>query len=147
MRLTTRQTVQLHGVIKSDLKATLKEIDAVLVGSIAACGDVNRNVMCNPNPEQSRAHAEAIELARALSDHLTPRTAAYREIWLDGERITRGEEEVIEPIYGKTYLPRKFKIVVAAPPSTDLCPFPPALHPPSALLPTSAESRGHIYLC
>src|SRR5258707_1299261 len=120
MRLTTRQTVQLHGVIKSNLKATLKEIDAVLLGSIAACGDVNRNVMCNPNPEQSRAHAEAIELARAISDHLTPRTAAYREIWLDGERITRGEEEVMEPIYGKTYMPRKFKIVVAVPPSNDV---------------------------
>src|SRR5712671_1114832 len=109
MRLTTRQTVQLHGVIKSNLKATLKEIDAVLLGSIAACGDVNRNVMCNPNPEQPRAHAEAIELARAISDHLTPRTPAYREIWLDGERITGGEEEVVEPIYGRTYLPRKFK--------------------------------------
>jgi sulfite reductase (NADPH) hemoprotein beta-component len=120
MRLTTRQTVQLHRVIKSNLKATLKEIDAVLLGSIAACGDVNRNVMCNPNPEQSRAHAEAIELARAISDHLTPRTPAYREIWLDGERITGGEEEIIEPIYGKTYLPRKFKIVVAVPPSNDV---------------------------
>jgi sulfite reductase (NADPH) hemoprotein beta-component len=120
MRLTTRQTVQLHGVIKSNLKATLKEIDAVLLGSIAACGDVNRNVMCNPNPEQPRAHAEAIELARAISDHLTPRTPAYREIWLDGERITGGEEEGIEPIYGKTYLPRKFKIVVAVPPSNDV---------------------------
>jgi sulfite reductase (NADPH) hemoprotein beta-component len=120
MRLTTRQTVQLHGVIKSNLKATLKEIDAVLLGSIAACGDVNRNVMCNPNPEQSRAHAKAIELARAISDHLTPRTPAYREIWLDGERITGGEEGVIEPIYGKTYLPRKFKIVLAVPPSNDV---------------------------
>src|SRR5260370_33124984 len=108
MRLTTRQTVQLHGVIKSDLKATLKEIDAVLLGSIAACGDVNRNVMCNPNPEQSRAHAEAIELARAISDHLTPRTAAYRQIWLDGERIRRGEGEVIEHVDGKTHRPRQF---------------------------------------
>jgi sulfite reductase (NADPH) hemoprotein beta-component len=120
MRLTTRQTVQLHGVIKSNLKATLKAIDSVLLNSIAACGDINRNVMCNVLPEQSRAHAGALEIARAISDHLLPRTPAYREIWLDGERIAGGEEEVIEPIYGKTYLPRKFKIVVAVPPSNDV---------------------------
>ena len=120
MKLTTRQTVQLHGIIKSNLKATMKTIDAVLLGTIAACGDVNRNVMCNVNPEQSEAHAASIELARALSDHLTPRTPAYREIWLDGEKIIGGEEEVVEPIYGKTYLPRKFKIVVAVPPSNDV---------------------------
>jgi sulfite reductase (NADPH) hemoprotein beta-component len=120
MRLTTRQTVQLHGVIKSNLKATLKSIDHVLLNSIAACGDINRNVMCNVLPEQSRAHAGALELARAISDHLLPRTPAYREIWLDGERIAGGEEAVVEPIYGKTYLPRKFKIVVAVPPSNDV---------------------------
>lgn len=120
MRLTTRQTVQLHGIIKSNLKSTMKAIDAALLGSIAACGDVNRNVMCNPNPFQSRAHAAALELARAISDHLTPRTPAYREIWLDGERIAGGEDEVIEPIYGKTYLPRKFKTVVAVPPHNDV---------------------------
>jgi len=120
MRLTTRQTVQLHGIIKSNLKATLKRIDAVLLNSIAACGDVNRNVMCGANPSQSRAHAAALELARAVSDHLMPRTPAYREIWLDGERIAGGEDEVVEPIYGKTYLPRKFKVVVAVPPSNDV---------------------------
>jgi sulfite reductase (NADPH) hemoprotein beta-component len=120
MRLTTRQTVQLHGVIKSNLKTTLKQIDAVLLNSFAACGDVNRNVMCNPNPDQSRAHAAAFALARAISDHLIPHTPAYREIWLDGERIAGGEEEVVEPIYGKTYLPRKFKTVVAVPPSNDV---------------------------
>ena len=120
MRLTTRQTVQLHGVIKSNLKATLKAIDKVLLNSIAACGDINRNVMCNVLPEQSRAHAAAIEMTRAISDHLLPQTPAYREIWLDGERIAGGEEEVAEPIYGKTYLPRKFKIVVAVPPSNDV---------------------------
>ena len=120
MRLTTRQTVQLHGIIKSNLKATLKQIDDALLNSIAACGDVNRNVMCNVNPDQSQAHATAIELARTISDHLTPRTPAYREIWLDGECIAGGEYEVVEPIYGKTYLPRKFKIVVAVPPSNDV---------------------------
>ncbi len=120
MRLTTRQTVQLHGVIKSNLKLTLKAIDDAVLNSIAACGDVNRNVMCGVIPEQSRAHAGALALARAISERLTPQTPAYREIWLDGEKIAGGEEEVVEPIYGKTYLPRKFKIVVAVPPSNDV---------------------------
>jgi sulfite reductase (NADPH) hemoprotein beta-component len=121
MRLTTRQTVQLHGIIKSNLKATMKEIDDVLLNSIAACGDVNRNVMCGANPDQSPAHVTAYELAREVSDHLTPRTPAYREIWLDGEKIAGGEDEkVVEPIYGKTYLPRKFKIVAAVPPYNDV---------------------------
>lgn len=122
MRATTRQTIQLHGVIKSNLKATLKAIDEQLMNTIAACGDVNRNVMCNPNPYQSKAHAVALELARAISGHLEPRTGAYREIWLDGERIAGGAQagEEVEPIYGKTYLPRKFKIVVAVPPSNDV---------------------------
>ena len=120
MRLTTRQTVQLHGIIKSNVKDTIKAIDAVLLNSIAACGDVNRNVMCNVNPFQSRAHAQAIEFARQTAVHLLPRTPAYREIWLDGERIAGGEQEVVEPIYGKTYMPRKFKIGVAVPPSNDI---------------------------
>ena len=120
MRATTRQTIQLHGVIKSNLRATLKAIDEQLLNTIAACGDVNRNVMCNPNPYQSKAHAAALELARAISDHLEPHTPAYREIWLDGEKIAGGEEDVVEPIYGRTYLPRKFKTVVAVPPSNDV---------------------------
>jgi sulfite reductase (NADPH) hemoprotein beta-component len=107
-------------VIKSNLKATLKAIDEQLLNTIAACGDVNRNVMSNPNPYQSKAHAVALELAHGISDHLTPRTGAYREIWLDGERIAGGEPEDVEPIYGKTYLPRKFKTVVAVPPSNDV---------------------------
>jgi sulfite reductase (NADPH) hemoprotein beta-component len=120
MRATTRQTVQLHGVIKSNLKATLKAIDEQLLNTIAACGDVNRNVMCNPNPYQSKAHAAALQLARDISNHLEPHTGAYREIWLDGEKIAGGEPEEVEPIYGKTYLPRKFKTVVAVPPSNDV---------------------------
>jgi sulfite reductase (NADPH) hemoprotein beta-component len=98
----------------------MANIDAALLTTIAACGDVNRNVMCNPNPFQSKAHAAAIETARAISDHLIPRTGAYREIWLDGERIVGGEPEGFEPIYGRTYLPRKFKIGVAVPPSNDI---------------------------
>jgi sulfite reductase (NADPH) hemoprotein beta-component len=120
MRITTRQTIQLHGVIKSNLKQAMRHIDQALLTTIAACGDVNRNVICNPNPLQSRAYAAAMETARALSDHLLPRTPAYREIWLDGEKIAGGEETVIEPIYGTNYLPRKFKIAVAVPPSNDV---------------------------
>src|SRR6516225_10594042 len=79
-RITTRQSVQLHGVIKSNLKSALAAIDGALLTTIAACGDVCRNVICNPNPFQSRAHAAALATARAISDRLTPRTPAYREI-------------------------------------------------------------------
>src|SRR5919202_1880882 len=93
LRLTTRQTFQFHGVIKSNLKATIRTIDSVLLNTIAACGDVNRNVLSTSNPHQSRAHAAAYELARRISDHLLPRTPAYREVWLDGERILGGEIE------------------------------------------------------
>ena len=118
LKLTTRQAFQFHGVLKHNLKQTMKEINDSLLDTIAACGDVNRNVMCNPNPYQSAAHATAQELSEALSAHLTPQTGAYREIWLDGEKVAGGEE--VEPIYGKTYLPRKFKIVVAVPPSNDV---------------------------
>jgi sulfite reductase (NADPH) hemoprotein beta-component len=118
LRLTTRQAFQFHGVIKSNLKRTMQAINENLLDTIAACGDVNRNVMCNPNPHQSQAHAEALELARAISDHLTPRTGAYHEIWLDGEKLVSSEVE--EPIYGPHYLPRKFKTVVAVPPSNDV---------------------------
>src|ERR1043165_9294864 len=121
MRATTRQTIQLHGVIKSNLKATLKAIDAELLNTVAACGDVNRNVMCNPNPYQSKAHAAALQLTRDISNHLEPHAGAYREIGLDGERIAGGEPDgEVEPIYGRTYLPRKFKIVVAVPPANDV---------------------------
>jgi sulfite reductase (NADPH) hemoprotein beta-component len=121
MRITTRQTIQLHGVIKSNLKQAMARIDAALLTTIAACGDVNRNVICNPNPLQSRAYGEAMAMVRAVSDHLLPRTPAYREIWLDGEKIAGSEpEDVIEPVYGAHYLPRKFKIAVAVPPSNDV---------------------------
>ncbi len=119
LKLTTRQAFQFHGVIKSVLKRTMKEINDALLDTIAACGDVNRNVMCNPNPFESKHHEAAQDLARKISDHLTPATRAYHEIWLDGEKVIDSEEEV-EPIYGKTYLPRKFKAVVAVPPMNDV---------------------------
>jgi sulfite reductase (NADPH) hemoprotein beta-component len=119
MKLTTRQAYQLHGILKSNLKSTIQEINATLMDTLAACGDVNRNVMCNPNPALSEVHEETLQVAQAISDHLTPRTRAYHEIWLDEERVAGGEEET-EPIYGKTYLPRKFKVVIAVPPSNDV---------------------------
>lgn len=119
IRLTTRQAFQFHGVIKSNLKTSMQAINASLLDTIAACGDVNRNVMCNPNPHQSKTHAAALETARGISAHLTPETAAYHEIWLNGEKIEDSKSED-EPIYGKTYLPRKFKIGVAVPPENDV---------------------------
>jgi sulfite reductase (NADPH) hemoprotein beta-component len=118
-KLTTRQAYQLHGVIKSNLKRTIKEINQAAMDTIAACGDVNRNVMCNPNPFLSEIHAEVLKVSQQISEHLTPNTGAYHEIWLDGEKVESSEKEE-EPIYGKTYLPRKFKITVAVPPSNDV---------------------------
>jgi sulfite reductase (NADPH) hemoprotein beta-component len=90
-----------------------------LLDTIAACGDVNRNVMCTANPQQSKLHAEVYDYARRLNEHLTPQTTAYHEIWLDQKLLssTRQDEE---PIYGKHYLPRKFKIALAIPPSNDV---------------------------
>ncbi|GGE33173.1 sulfite reductase [NADPH] hemoprotein beta-component [Pullulanibacillus camelliae] len=122
IRLTTRQTIQFHGILKWNLKKSIQDMNKALVDSIAACGDVNRNVMCNPNPYQSEIHAEVYETAKRISEHLMPKTKAYHEIWLDHEKIidSRESEEEIEPIYGAHYLPRKFKIGIAVPPSNDI---------------------------
>ncbi|MCW1921853.1 NADPH-dependent assimilatory sulfite reductase hemoprotein subunit [Luteolibacter arcticus] len=120
IKLTTRQAFQFHGIIKSNLKRTIKEINQTAMDTVAACGDVNRNVMCNPNPHLSSVHAEVLKAAQDISTHLTPATRAYHEIWLDGEKIETSETEEQEPIYGKTYLPRKFKITIAVPPSNDV---------------------------
>ncbi len=119
IRLTTRQAYQFHGIIKRDLKRTIAEINAALLDTIAACGDVNRNVMCNTNPHQSKLHEEVYEYARRISEHLTPRTTAYHEIWLDKELVASSRQDE-EPIYGKHYLPRKFKTAIAIPPSNDV---------------------------
>lgn len=131
IKLTTRQAFQFHGVIKSNLKRSIAEINEALFDTLAACGDVNRNVMCNPNPNQSKVHGEVLQLATDISDHLSPRTGAYHDIWIDdgtGEKVKVtydppkiddiADEE--EPIYGKLYLPRKFKTVIAVPPSNDV---------------------------
>ena len=118
LKLTTRQAFQLHGVIKTDLKKTIQGMNAVLLDTIAACGDVNRNVMCHPNPAESELHAEISDTARRISEHLLPSTRAYHEIWLD-EKLVADSKSEVEPIYGDRYLPRKFKITVAIPPYND----------------------------
>jgi sulfite reductase (NADPH) hemoprotein beta-component len=118
LRLTTRQAFQVHGVIKKDLKTTMQAMNAVLIDSIAACGDVNRNVMASANPVESKLHEEVYDWAKKLSEHLKPKTRAYYEIWLDGEKLAGPAEE--EPILGPVYLPRKFKTAVVVPPQNDV---------------------------
>jgi sulfite reductase (NADPH) hemoprotein beta-component len=119
IRLTTRQTFQYHGIPKRNLKTIIQGLDRKALDSIAACGDVNRNVMCNPNPVQSKLHQQAYYWAKKLSDHMLPHTKAYAEIWLDDEKLLSTETEA-EPLYGDTYLPRKFKMAVAVPPDNDV---------------------------
>ncbi|MFG6150069.1 assimilatory sulfite reductase (NADPH) hemoprotein subunit [Halobacillus sp. B23F22_1] len=120
LKLTTRQTFQLHGILKWNMKKTIQAMNSSLMDTIAACGDVNRNVMCNANPYQSDIHAEVYDWSRQISDHLLPKTRAYHEIWLDEEKVLDSREEETETIYGPLYLPRKFKIGVAVPPSNDV---------------------------
>jgi sulfite reductase (ferredoxin) len=118
LRFTSRQGVQFHGVVKSHLKETIAGINACLLTTLGACGDVERNVMACPAPHRhDAAHDELQETARTLAAHLAPRTRAYHEIWLNGRPITDGETTPhdIEPLYGKTYLPRKFKTGLALP--------------------------------
>ncbi len=119
LRLTTRQTFQLHGLLKGDVKPAIQAMHAVLLDSIAACGDVNRNVVAPPNPERSPVHEQVYGIARAFSDFALPKTRAYHEIWLD-EELVAGGEPVEEPLYGPHYLPRKFKTGFAVPPSNDV---------------------------
>ncbi|WP_299577578.1 NADPH-dependent assimilatory sulfite reductase hemoprotein subunit [uncultured Sunxiuqinia sp.] len=119
LKLTTRQAFQLHGVIKKNLKPTIRGINEALMDTIAACGDVNRNVMSHANPAESELHAAVYKLAGDISAHLTPQTSAYHEIWLDKQKVADSKTEV-EPIYGNRYLPRKFKIGVAIPPYNDV---------------------------
>ncbi|MEK4545750.1 assimilatory sulfite reductase (NADPH) hemoprotein subunit [Bacillus sp. FSL L8-0173] len=120
LKLTTRETFQMHGILKWNMKKTIQKINAALLDTIAACGDVNRNVMCASNPHQSEIHAEVYERSKKLSDDLLPRTRAYHEIWLDEERVAGTPDTETEPMYGPLYLPRKFKIGIAVPPSNDI---------------------------
>ena len=119
LRVTTRQTFQFHGVIKRELKATMQAINAAALDTVSACGDVNRNVLGASNPLQSRLHAQAHDWAQRLSTTFLPRTRAYHEIWLDQERLADSGHEQ-DPVYGDTYLPRKFKMAVAVPPLNDV---------------------------
>jgi sulfite reductase (NADPH) hemoprotein beta-component len=118
LRLTTRQTFQFHRVMKHDLRSLLQGLRDVLLDTKAACGDDTRGVMCTVNPDLSKLHAEVYALAKRASDHAVHRTGAYKEIWYGAEREeTDGPEE---PFYGRTYMPRKFKIGFAIPPSNDI---------------------------
>jgi sulfite reductase (NADPH) hemoprotein beta-component len=117
IRLTTRQTFQFHGVLKPNIKLMHQTLNSIGIDSIATAGDVNRNVLCTSNPVESELHQEAYEWATKISEHLLPKTRAYAEIWLDGEKIEGGEEE---PILGSNYLPRKFKTTVVIPPHNDI---------------------------
>ncbi|KAK6075992.1 sulfite reductase, beta subunit (sulfite reductase hemoprotein) [Seiridium cupressi] len=123
MKLTTRQTFQFHGVVKGKLKPAMQAINRALMTTIAACGDVNRNVMCSSLPTQSKYHRQVWACSKKISDHLLPATSAYREIWLteDNEKKLVAGDAVqdFEPLYGPTYLPRKFKITIAIPPHND----------------------------
>ncbi|HEY8509685.1 MAG TPA: NADPH-dependent assimilatory sulfite reductase hemoprotein subunit, partial [Steroidobacteraceae bacterium] len=113
-----RQTFQFHGVRKRHVRAVLQGLHEAGLDTIAACGDDNRNVICTANPLESAAHAEVNALARTLSERLRPRTGAYNEIFL--QQPVAGPKENEEPLYGRQYLPRKFKIAFAVPPQNDV---------------------------
>ncbi|CAO1632135.1 unnamed protein product [Parajaminaea phylloscopi] len=125
MKITTRQTIQYHYVVKGDLKKAMQGINKACLDTIAACGDVNRNVMCSPNPAISELHADVYEFSKSISEYLLPRMNAYHEIWLDkgtdskNQLLAGGALKDYEPLYGPYYLPRKFKIAIAVPPRND----------------------------
>ena len=121
IRLTNRQTFQFHGVLKQDIKPMHQWLNKLGLDSIATAGDVNRNVLCTSNPVESALHQEAYEWAKKISEHLLPRTRAYAEIWLDGEKFASTEDGLEqEPVLGTNYLPRKFKTTVVVPPLNDV---------------------------
>ena len=113
IRLTTRQSIQFHGVLQGDLKPLIREINEALLTTLSACGDVERNVMATAAPMNTDAHREVQRVAREIARELRPRTGAYHEIWIDGEKVLSSDDQTEEPFYGETYLPRKFKTGVA----------------------------------
>ncbi|KAJ9104144.1 hypothetical protein QFC19_004128 [Naganishia cerealis] len=119
-KLTTRQTFQFHGIIKKHLKPAMQAINKTLLDTIAACGDVNRNVQLSVNPSYSKLHEQVYNFSKALSEHLLPSTTAYHEIWLDKKLVGGEAVKDFEPLYGPYYLPRKFKIAVAVPPDNSV---------------------------
>ncbi|MBP6562822.1 MAG: assimilatory sulfite reductase (NADPH) hemoprotein subunit [Neisseriaceae bacterium] len=121
IRLTNRQTFQFHGVLKDDIKPMHQWLHQLGLDAIATAGDVNRNVLCTSNPVESKLHQQAYEWAKKISEHLLPQTRAYAEIWLDGEKLHSSDDgQIIEPILGDHYLPRKFKTTVVIPPLNDV---------------------------
>lgn len=119
IKITTRQTLQLHGLIKSKIKPTIQAFNEAGLNSIATCGDINRNVICAAHPMQSPIHAKVHAYAKTLSDMLLPKTRAYYEIWLDEEKLVDKKDEE-DPLYQDRYLPRKFKIAIGIPPNNDI---------------------------
>ncbi|QDV34545.1 NADPH-dependent assimilatory sulfite reductase hemoprotein subunit [Tautonia plasticadhaerens] len=128
LRITTRQEFQLHGILKQDLKSTIRKVNETLLDTLAACGDVERNVLCCPAPVHDAVHAEMQEDCARLAAHFAPRSSSYWDIWLDGEKIDNPDaprpqpalvptagDDAVEPLYGKTYMPRKFKTAFALP--------------------------------
>ncbi|MGG9972334.1 NADPH-dependent assimilatory sulfite reductase hemoprotein subunit [Ferruginibacter sp. SUN002] len=118
IKITTRETIQLHGLYKSKIKPTIQAFNTAHLDSIATCGDVNRNVTCASNPALSTVHEEVFAYADKISNLLMPKTKAYYQIWVDNEMIVDKKEEE-DPLYQKHYLPRKFKIGIAIPPNND----------------------------
>src|SRR4030095_7243618 len=119
IKITTRQTLQLHGILKSRIKPTIQAFNEAKLNSIATCGDINRNVLCSSHPNQSQIHAEIFQYAKKISDMLLPKTRAYYEIWLDEEKLLDKKDEE-DPLYQDRYLPRKFKIAITIPPNNDV---------------------------
>ncbi|HKI44519.1 MAG TPA: NADPH-dependent assimilatory sulfite reductase hemoprotein subunit, partial [Balneolales bacterium] len=117
LRITTRQTIQFHGVLKGDLRNTIRDINESLVTTLGACGDIVRNVMSNPAPDSDGRQEKVQEYTNHLSELLLPETKAYHEIWLDGSKIYSSRQEISngEALYGDSYLPRKFKIAISVP--------------------------------
>jgi sulfite reductase (NADPH) hemoprotein beta-component len=120
LRITSRQGFQFHGVVKGTLGSLMKGINEALATTLAACGDVNRNVMAPPTPSTSPLVERVHEDARLLSRALLPKTKAYHQIWVDGQELDLGNDGFVDPLYGKTYLPRKFKTAFAIPPLNDI---------------------------
>jgi sulfite reductase (NADPH) hemoprotein beta-component len=118
IKITTRQTIQLHGILKHNIKPTIKDFNTVKLDSIAACGDVNRNVVASAHPRFSPIHEEVFSYAGKISELLLPKTNAYYEIWLDKEKISPDTEK--DELYQDRYFPRKFKIAIAIPPYNDV---------------------------
>ncbi|OUT63186.1 MAG: sulfite reductase subunit beta [Rhodopirellula sp. TMED11] len=119
MKITTRQTLQLHGILKKDLRETIHRINKMQLSTLAACGDVNRNIMCCPAKRADGVHQQLNQLTDQLTEDLAPKTPAYHELWVidqeTGEKTLEGGGPVEEPLYGPTYLPRKFKMGIALP--------------------------------